>query len=132
MSGVIFDLENLNPGIWIDYDEEGKAQVCIRICAGDDLKYIRKKTVKKKIEYKNGQRFEFEETNEDLFRELLWDFCIVDWKGFIGKDGKEIECTKENKLLLMGKSIEFAKFLGEALEKVGQENREAIEAEEKK
>ena len=132
MEGIIFDLDNLNPGVWIDYDEEGKAKVCLRICAGDDLKYIRKKTVKKKVEYKNGQRFEFEETNDDLFREFLWDFCIVAWSGFIDKEGKEIPCTKENKILLMGKSIEFAKFLGEALEKIGEENKEAREEEEKK
>jgi hypothetical protein len=110
----------LNPGTWFDYGADGKASVCIRICAGDDLKDLRKKTTTPKVEFKQGQRYSYDITNEDLYKDLLWDFCIVDWKGFVGKDGKAIPCTLENKSRLMGKSYEFSKFVGSCLDKLNE------------
>jgi len=127
-TGVTFDLSELNPGAWFKM-ENSDAEVCVRICAGDDYKVIRKQTVKEKVEYRQGQRFVFEETNQDLQNELTWDFCITDWKGFYNKEGNPIPCTKEMKILLMGKSIIFSSFVTKCLSKLAETVDELKEEE---
>lgn len=127
---TVFDIEGeLNPGTWFELD--GGGQICVRICAGEDLRAIRRKTVKKRVEYKNGGRFIVEDTNEDLENELLWDFCIVDWKNLFDAKGNEIPCTTENKVRLMGKSIQFSKFIRDCIDKLTEFDREVAEAESK-
>jgi len=122
------DLENINPGTWFDFSD-GEGRICLRICAIEDLELIRKQTRKKKIEYKRGQRFEYEEINNRLEDDKVWDFAIMDWKGVYDADDKEIKCTKENKIMLMRQSVEFANFIAKCLEDlekiIGQENEEA-------
>jgi hypothetical protein len=125
-----FDLTNLNPGTWFDF-EEGGARVCLRVCDGDAMRQIRKKTIKKKAELKKVdnvmQKVVSEETNEDLQSDLIWDYCIVDWEGFFNvKTDEPILCTTENKLLLMGKSVEFSRFVADALGKL----RDTFEGDE--
>jgi len=124
-----FDLENLNAGNWFEMDNGGK--ICLRVCDGDALRNIRKKTVTKKVEYKKVdnrlERFVVEDANDDLQADMIWDYCIVNWENFFDKNKKPIPCTPENKKLLMGKSIQFAKFVSECLDKL----REEIEGEKK-
>jgi len=127
-----FDLENLNPGTKFFFDEtdELKGSVTIRVCAGDDLRAIRKQSSKKKVEYRRGQRIEYPDTNEVVENELLWDFCIVDWDGVLDKNGGNILCTKANKVLLMGKSPSFSKFVGDKLSilaELEEEEKEVLE-----
>ena len=112
-----FDLENLNPGtkFFFDEDDEKKGSVTLRVCAGDDLRAIRKQSSKKKVEYRRGQRIEYPDTNEEIENALLWEFCIVGWEGVLDAKGSSILPTKENKSLLMGKSPSFAKFVGDKL-----------------
>ena len=118
--GVTFDLGNLNPGT--AFTMEGGGVVYLRVCAGDDLREIRKKTVKKNKEYKkidgNLQRITFEEVDDDLQSNLVWDFCIVNWENFFADEAKTIPipCTTENKLKLMGRSLIFSKFVGDCLQ----------------
>lgn len=128
--GVVFNIGGeLNPGT--PFEMEGGGVVYLRVCAGDDLKAIRKKTVKKKIEYKkidgNLQRMPFEEIDEDVQSEMIWDFCIVDWKNLFSDEAKTIPipCTTANKMLLMGKSLVFSRFVGESLQTL----RGALEGE---
>jgi hypothetical protein len=131
--GLVFDLseggKNLNPGVWFDLKDG--ARVCVRTCAGDDLRNIEVKTVMKKTEYRGGQRYEYEQIDHDLRNELLWDFVIVDWSGIIGVDGEDIACTKQNKIMLMGKSIRFAGYVAECLDKLAVD-RELLERESEK
>lgn len=118
-----FDLENLNPGTWFDFPDSD-ARVCLRVCAGDDLDEIHKQSRKRIVEYKKGQRYEFVKTDEALETDLLYDFGIMAWENINDAEGNAIECTKENKLLLMGKSVVFASFMVKSVEKL-----EKIEAE---
>jgi hypothetical protein len=111
--GVLFNLNDLNPGTWFDY--ENGSRVCLRVCAVDDTKNIRKQTTKKKIEFKNNQRVIYDEVNEELESQLVWDFCIVDWEKFFDSRGNSIPCNKEMKLLLMGKSLKFSNFVNEKI-----------------
>ena len=119
--GVVFDVDGeLNPGT--AFHMLGGGTVYLRVCAGDDLREIRKKTVKKAKEYKridgNLQRLTFEEVDEELQSQLIWDFCIVNWENLYSDKEKTklIPCTTENKLKLMGKSLTFSKFVGESLQ----------------
>ena len=119
--GVVFDISGeLNPGV--SFTMEGGGVVWLRVCAGDDLRDIRKKTVKRKVEYRkvdgNMQRIPFEEVDEDLQSQMVWDFCIVKWENFFADVEKTIPipCTTENKLKLMGRSLVFSKFIGECLQ----------------
>jgi len=129
-NGVVFNMEDLNPGT--AFPMEGGGVLYLRVCAGDDLREIRKKTVKKGKEYKkidgNLQRLTYEDTDDDLQSQLVWDFCIVNWENFFADEAKTIPipCTTENKLKLMGKSLVFSKFVGESLQTL----RGTIEAEE--
>jgi hypothetical protein len=118
-----FNLKNLNPGTWFDFKDGGR--VCLRVCAGGDLRTIRKQTVTIKKEWKDGKRVIDEDVNTDLQNELIWDFCIVDWEKFFDVEKKPIPCTKENKLLLMDKSIKFSSFIGDCLLKLATANDEA-------
>jgi hypothetical protein len=129
--GVVFDIGGeLNPGK--PFEMEGGGKVWLRVCAGDDLRDIRKKTVKKKIEYKkvdgNMQRLSFEDIDEDLQSQMVWDFCIVKWENFFADAAKTIPipCTTDNKLKLMGRSLVFSKFVGESLQTL----RGTLESEE--
>jgi hypothetical protein len=43
-----------------------------------------------------------------MLSELLWDFVIVDWSDLFDAKQQPIPCTKEMKLLLMGRSPSFS------------------------
>lgn len=125
-----FDTTNAGTWFWFG-DEEANGGVCLRICTGDDIRDIEKITTKTKITYKQGNRHEFKVVNEKLYDELLWDFCIVNWKK-VSIDGTEdVECDKEQKLLLMNRSIAFTSFVGGCMEKLSEAELVADEAEEK-
>jgi len=134
-SGVFFDVDGeLNPGV--PFTMEGGGIIYLRVCAGDDLREIRKKSVKKNKEYKrvdgNLQRLTYEEVDEDLQSQLIWDFCIVNWENLFSdaEKTKPIPCTSENKQKLMGKSLVFSKFVGESLQTLrGEEEVKAEEVE---
>lgn len=116
------------------FEMEGGGRVQLRTLTADDLKKIRRQTVKKKVDFKKVDgtpgRFEFEELNEDLQNELFWDHVIVSWENLFDAKEKPIPCTKENKVLLMSRSMKFAKFVGESIKALAEdEMREAENAE---
>ena len=129
--GTIFTLEDLNPGTEFTFPDGGK--ITLRLCAGDDLKEIKKQTTKNKIEYKNGTRIPYTVTDENLENRLLWDFCIVGWENLFSdaEKTKLIPCTTENKILLMGKSIKFSRFVSDCLEQLASIEKDEAEQIEK-
>ena len=108
------NLKNMNPGTWFGFDEGG-GEICLRVCPRAEIARIRKAAVKKKVDYRRGQRFEYEDTDEVKYDEMLWTYCITDWRELIDEDDNEILCTNENKVLLMSHSVAFASFVGEKL-----------------
>lgn len=125
-----FDIQgDLNPPTLFEFEDGGK--VSLRICAGEDYRQIRRQCVKKKVEFKAGQRFEYQEINEELMNELLWDFCITGWENFFDGKMEPIPCTKENKVLLMGRSVKFSNFVSACLEKLTESQRIREEGLEK-
>ena len=124
-----FNLNDLNPPAWFEHDSG--ARICLRVASAKDLDDIRKKTTTRKREFRRGQRFEYEEVNEQKQSELTWQFCIVDWHGLFDHDDKQIECSDENKVLLMQNSPVFSNWVIECLELLNEDNVERVESAEK-
>lgn len=112
-----FNLQDLNPGtkFFFDEDNESEGFLTLRILPNDVRDDIKSRAIKKRAEYKKGQRYEFNEFNEDLFAEEVWEYSIQDWGGVYDENGTEIPCTKENKIMLMNKSPIFARFYEDRL-----------------
>lgn len=113
------------------FEMDGGGRVQLKTVSAEEFKAIRKQTVKKRVDFKKVDgvpgRFPFEEVDEDLQNELFWDAVIVSWENFSDKNGKEIPCTKENKVLLMTRSAKFSKFVADSLKTLGED--EAGQAE---
>ena len=113
---TIFNL-NGSGGVW--FDLEGGGRVQLRSMDADTLKAIRKQTVKTRIEYKRvegkAERFEVEQADEDLQNALFWDHVIVAWENLFDANNAAIPCTRENKILLLSKSVRFATFIADSL-----------------
>jgi len=127
-----FDLENLNPGVFFPFDEDdGSGGVTIRLASAEALSKIEKACVKKKVEYRKGQRFEVFSEDRKKRSDMIWDYVIVGWEGVTDLEDKEIQCTPENKALLMGKSTKFSSFVTKCLEKLTDEITDIEEELEK-
>lgn len=123
VGGSVFNLGDLNPGTWFDYDVATGSRVCLRVCGADKLREIRRQTVKKKAEYKKGERFTFDDYipgGEELNSRLLWDFCIVAWEKFFDANEITIPCNIETKNALMGGSPEFSSFVVDNMRKLAK------------
>ena len=117
---------------WAGSDDEW---VDLRNVTLAEFKKIRASTVTQRAEYHQVDkskpfRYEVEDTNSDLADELLWDYQIVDWN-IVDGDGKKIECTKENKLLLMGNSSEFVNFVVNSLNQLTKDEEKRKDKSEK-
>jgi hypothetical protein len=95
-----------------------------------ELRNLRKVTVTRKAEYHKGRRYDYEEVDENLMFETLWDYQISAWHIF-DSDGKGVQCNKGNKLLLMDNCREFFDFVTECMDKLGEDNQQRQEIEEK-
>lgn len=126
-----FDLENAGTWFYFDENEPEKGGVCVRVCTAEELERIEKASSKKKVEYKHGQRFEVKDVNDRKYDKLLWDFCIVDWDNVQDGDGNEMQCTAENKVVIMKKSLAFSRFVSDALETLQETTAAEAEADEK-
>jgi hypothetical protein len=125
---TVIDL-NEAPGAW--FDMEGGGRIQLRSVPPDAMRAIRKQTVKKRVDYPivagQPRRFEYEELDEDLQNELLWDYVIVAWENLFDRDGKPIPCTRENKVLAMNRSKVFSTFFNECLKKLLEDEAAVVE-----
>ena len=117
------------------FEMDGGGRVELRTLSYDALKKINKATTRKRVDFKkvegNPGRFEYEEVNEELQNELFWDYCIMSWENLFDSNEKEIPCTKENKILLMTRSPQFAKFISESLEILSEDEINQAKVAEK-
>lgn len=129
---TVFDIEE-NQGTWFDLEAGGRIK--LKTLTIEDFKKIEKQTTKKSVEYKRvdgkAERFVCDDVNEDLRNELTWDTCIMEWENFYDKNEKPIPCTRENKILLMNRSMKFLEFVNQCLEQLRNDEKTQTEAEEK-
>ena len=118
--GTKFSLKDPNPGAWFYFDEANptSGRICLRVLNAAKRQEIAKATEKRRVEYKQGTRFEFMEVDEDKRTSLMWDYCIIGWENLTEDDGTPIECTTENKIKLMMENIGFASFVGSCLSRI--------------
>ena len=112
---MYFESGNVSTKFYFDEDNKKAGYIEMRIMGAETLKAINKRTTKKRIEYKRGQRFEVEDKNEDLENELIWDYCITGWSMLVDADGKEEKCNKDNKVKYMTKSPKFMMFVNKRM-----------------
>ena len=126
---------NLEERISTWFEMDGGGRVELRTLSYDALKKINKQSTRKKVDFKKVEgtpgRFEYEEVNEELQNELFWDHCILAWENLYDSKEVEIPCTKENKVLLMTKSAQFAKFISDSLETLNKAEAAQAETAEK-
>lgn len=115
-----FNLDNLNPGVYFPFEDD-EGGVTVRVASADVIRGIDKKTVKKKVQFRRGQRYEIDDTDEEKRSALVWDYAIVDWNGVFDNDGNEIPCTTDNKIKLMNGSVQFSRFIGNCLEQLTED-----------
>lgn len=130
-----FNLDELNPSAKFYYNDTEWVE--LRLPPISKIKEFRRQCFKTKAEYyrpKNFKgkpfRYEVEDVDDEKLNELLWDFQIVNWHLEDDK-GRTITCDKDNKLLLMGNSAEFAEFVVDSLNQLSEDNRKRREQSEK-
>ena len=125
---TVFSVNDPNPGAWFKFDERDPDSGEILIRAMNQVKRseVQRKCVKNKTEYKHGQRFEFTNTDDDLFSEMLWDYVIVDWNNLEDDDGKPLVCDRKTKLKLMLENVGFSQFVSNCLSILTREEEERV------
>ena len=123
------DMQDLNPGVFFPFDESNKKDgITLRVMNTKELERIFLRTQVKKVEVKGNppSRFnysEYKKGGEEKEYEMTWDYCLVDWKGVVDSDGKEIPCTAKTKVALMSQSHKFSTFVTACANKLNEEGR---------
>jgi len=130
---VKINLADPNPAtrFWIDESDESQGWVDLRLVSSEEMAKIDTVTIKKRNEYRRGQRYEVEDTNTKMRNRLLWDAVIVDWGNILDENNKQIKCTTDNKEMVMMKSAKFAAFVGQRIETLTDETLATYEIQEK-
>lgn len=116
------DLGNLYPETWFG-DAPGK-KVCLRLCPPEQIETFRKECTKVRkqavinTETRRMELADDSEFDDDRFRTLLHDYCIVDWD-LKDVHGKPILCTDDNKHLLM-QIPRFVQFITKCFEELNK------------
>ena len=147
---MLLDIEKTNEGEWFPFftssvsntgevvydDPTGDAKVLVRSIAP----IIEERLALRKKKYENVlnpvartmERISYyeEQTVEQLKkeREDVWDYAIMDFKNFTDKNGKIIECNRENKLKMMALPV-FDRFIARCLFLINSEGARSKEAE---
>lgn len=134
--------KNLNTPVRFYLDEENEVKegrerqfVDICLCAGDDLQAIIDETTEKVVEFlrptkpsgkedkrAQPQRVEHEKKDDKLYRRLLWDSSIRNWLIYDEDTGELIPCTADEKVELMGGSIEFSTFIVNCIDVLNEQS----------
>lgn len=130
------------PTAWFEIGNGGRVQLCI--LSPETYRKIVKGAVRKKVEYAKvdgkAERFEVVEEDQEAFALNFWDAVIRSWEGMPPlKDGSVLECTAQNKLLMIeyGKIIDestelkFSDFIQASLEQFRKDEAEKAEAARK-
>ncbi|KKL98575.1 hypothetical protein LCGC14_1823040 [marine sediment metagenome] len=116
------DLSNPDPVVrfYFDPEDESRGWVEIRIPSPEKLTKIDKLTIKKTMKYRGGQNYQIEEVNMPMKNRLLWDAFISGWSRIVDEKGETIECTTDNKEILMKTVVKFAFFVGKKIEELSE------------
>lgn len=136
-----------NPGTWFYFNEENHDEggVCVRIANQEINEEIQEKCKRAITKFHTDPKtrrtlpftvWEYREkvdgmTGRELEDLLTFDYAIVDWREVQDSEGNEISCTKENKAMLMRRSVEFNAFVTKCLRQLNAKYDAAEEELEK-
>lgn len=117
-----FSVKESNPAV--EFDFKDGAKVKLRTLSGEAYRDILKKSTSNKAIIEGGKVYQYPYKDDFLYSDLLLDYCIVSWTGFVDK-GKDIPCTLENKSILYWNSDEFRVFIEKSLSELSKSEKEA-------
>jgi hypothetical protein len=122
-----------NPGVEFRFDDDDaeSGRIWIRPLNQAKRQEIQRECIKRRDIYRNGQRYEVTDTDDEKMSRLIWDYSIERWDGLEDEEGNPIECNPENKAKLMLENVGFALFVGTCLERVHMDMEARVEAAEK-
>lgn len=106
---------------WVTY--KGSFEIKLRYIPKETLQDIRRKCTK--LVYHKHQPVE--DIDEDKLHEALIKY-ILDWRG-LSRNGSDVGCTDENKLILLKKSYNFDEFIFQALTDIETIRKSQLEFE---
>jgi hypothetical protein len=113
-----------------DWFVKDDARIKIKVPGDSDVKAAREKAVKVWYEFHPNpakgnalERVECRDLDQQDFLLAIANEVILDWEG-ITFDGKDLECTDENKNLLMTQSPPFQKWLSECADALAKSVQE--------
>jgi hypothetical protein len=137
MKRIDINLEELNPGVWFWTDgNDNEEGICLRFLPLEKLREIAKQTTKTTYNYVLNEfthRMEavpVYDRDNGANDDLVYDYTIVDWK-LKDRSGREIPCTKENKLLLMHEHTLFHRFYLQCVDKLTKMHNDEKEDQKK-
>ncbi len=117
-----------NPGVFFPFDGKNLDEgITVRALNDAQIKIIAKETETKEAEIIEGRWIDRIKIDDDKRSDMIYDYCIVCWKGLNDEDGTAIECTRVNKIKLMRENPNFALFVNEAIVAAG--SKEALKKE---
>lgn len=96
------DLAAEENGRWFKdiFDNESDVDVCLRRLSSKASMLVRRR-LDKKYRHKTDSKGEYDEDFAvDVMTEQMAHGVVVDWRGIVDNDGKDIPCTPENALKL--------------------------------
>lgn len=130
-----FNLKELNPTAKFYCNK--KEWVELRNIPPSEIRNMRRECRTEEVEYYQpegyeGQpyRYEVAKVDDDKLFDMMWDYQIVNWY-IVDADNNEIPCTKENKLIMMTESVDFADFIVQSLNKLAKDTKLQREKSEK-
>jgi hypothetical protein len=132
-----FDIGNLNAPVKFYYGKGKKEWVELRNIPLSEVRKIKETCVTTEVEYwrpdgssERPHRYEVDKSDIQKLDSMLWDYQIADWC-LLDNDGNAIDCTLENKLLLMGHSTEFLEWVLDCLKTLAEDEQKSKEDSEK-
>ncbi len=109
-------------GVWVEY--EPGVSFKIRMLTPKKYRQLQNSVTTK--QYKRGQLVD--KVNETKLNELAGSWMIEDWKGIVTPEGTQVDCTDQNKQMILNHFSNISAFVSEMsmklLESKGEEKKQ--------
>lgn len=105
---MIIDLEKMDDSAWVAY--KGDVELLIRPLSSSKQEEFKAAATRKHVESIGGRRVTVDKIDDQKYEELLRDWIVEDWKGFMDKKKNAIVCTKEVKLKILDHMHDMRRF----------------------
>jgi len=121
-----FSSKNEGTWFWFNKAKQDQGGICLRELSIDQANSIERDTTTSKNKAIRGRMVEQKKQDTAQAFLLTMQYCIVDWEN-VQLDGVDAECNAMNKARMM-KSLDFVKFITEALDQLSESNDAVADA----